>query len=98
MWSLLRGSGREMVPVPEMAAFGERFGFGFVAHAIGTGHFWQTLPGHFCVAPRLLTANLTAKPTEAGGSHGRFTTNGSLYPEQNTTQRKMQKLAEEATA
>jgi hypothetical protein len=31
----LRGSGREMVPVPEMAAFGERFGFQFVAHAIG---------------------------------------------------------------
>jgi hypothetical protein len=32
---VLRGSGREMVPVPEMAAFGERFGFDFVAHAIG---------------------------------------------------------------
>jgi hypothetical protein len=32
---VLRGSGREMVPVPEMAAFGERFGFEFVAHAIG---------------------------------------------------------------
>jgi hypothetical protein len=28
-------SGREMVPVPEMAAFAERFGFEFVAHAIG---------------------------------------------------------------
>src|SRR5437867_8787581 len=34
----LRGSGREMVPVPEMAAFGERFGFQFVAHAIGTAN------------------------------------------------------------
>ena len=32
---VLRGSGREMVPVPEMAAFAERFGFHFVAHAIG---------------------------------------------------------------
>ena len=32
---VLRGSGRDMVPVPEMAAFGERFGFQFVAHAIG---------------------------------------------------------------
>jgi transposase len=32
---VLRGSGREMVPVPEMAAFSERFGFQFVAHAIG---------------------------------------------------------------
>ena len=32
---VLRGTGRDMVPVPEMAAFGERFGFEFVAHAIG---------------------------------------------------------------
>ena len=29
------GTGREMVPAPEMAAFAERFGFEFVAHAIG---------------------------------------------------------------
>jgi len=35
---VLRGSGREMVPVPEMAAFGERFGFDFVAHAIGNAN------------------------------------------------------------
>jgi len=32
---VLSGSGRDMVPVPEMVAFGERFGFHFVAHAIG---------------------------------------------------------------
>jgi len=32
---VLRGSGREMIPVPEMDAFAERFGFRFVAHAIG---------------------------------------------------------------
>ena len=32
---VLRGTGREMVPVPEMEAFGERLGFRFVAHAIG---------------------------------------------------------------
>jgi len=30
-----RGSGRAMEPVPEMAAFAERLGFTFVAHAIG---------------------------------------------------------------
>jgi len=30
-----RGSGREMEPVPEMAAFAERLGFTFVAHEIG---------------------------------------------------------------
>ncbi len=32
---VLRGTGPEMVPVPEMAAFAERFGFRFVAHRIG---------------------------------------------------------------
>jgi hypothetical protein len=35
---VLRGSGRDMMPVPEMAAFGERFGFEFVAHAIGNAN------------------------------------------------------------
>jgi Mu transposase, C-terminal domain len=35
---VLRGSGRDMVPVPEMAAFGDRFGFEFVAHAIGNAN------------------------------------------------------------
>jgi transposase len=32
---VLRGTGRQMVPVPEMAAFAERFGFEFVAHELG---------------------------------------------------------------
>jgi hypothetical protein len=32
---VLRGTGRKMIPVPEMAAFAERFGFGFVAHEVG---------------------------------------------------------------
>lgn len=32
---VLRGTGRDMVPVPEMLAFGDRFGFEFVAHAVG---------------------------------------------------------------
>ena len=32
---VLRGSGRTMEPVPEMAAFAERLGFCFVAHEIG---------------------------------------------------------------
>ncbi len=35
---VLRGTGREMIPVPEMAAFAERFGFQFVAHAIGNAN------------------------------------------------------------
>ena len=32
---VLRGTGREMIPVPEMEAFAERFGFHFVAHERG---------------------------------------------------------------
>jgi hypothetical protein len=32
---VLRGAGRDMTPVPEMAALGERFGFQFAAHEIG---------------------------------------------------------------
>jgi transposase len=32
---VLRGTGRDMIPVPEMAAFAERFGFTFLAHAVG---------------------------------------------------------------
>jgi hypothetical protein len=32
---VLRGTGRQMVPVPEMAAFAERLGFRFVAHEVG---------------------------------------------------------------
>lgn len=31
----LMGTGKDMVPVPEMVAFGERFGFVFRAHAVG---------------------------------------------------------------
>ena len=31
---VLRGTGREMIPVPEMEAFAERFGFRFVAHEL----------------------------------------------------------------
>ncbi|HET9451683.1 MAG TPA: IS21 family transposase, partial [Aggregicoccus sp.] len=32
---VLRGTGRDMVPVPEMEAFGGRYGFRFVAHEVG---------------------------------------------------------------
>jgi transposase len=31
----LKGTGKDMVPVPEMVAFGERFGFAFAAHELG---------------------------------------------------------------
>jgi transposase len=32
---VLRGTGSDMIPVPEMVVFGERFGFQFVAHEVG---------------------------------------------------------------
>jgi len=32
---VLKGTGRDMVPVPEMAAFADRYGFHFQAHALG---------------------------------------------------------------
>src|SRR6202521_4806127 len=35
---VLRGTGREMIPVPEMEAFAERLGFRFRAHRIGGDH------------------------------------------------------------
>jgi hypothetical protein len=35
---VLRGTGREMIPAPEMEAFAERLGFRFVAHAIGNAN------------------------------------------------------------
>jgi hypothetical protein len=35
---VLRGTGREMLPVPEMEAFADRLGFRFVAHQIGNAN------------------------------------------------------------
>lgn len=35
---VLRGTGADMIPVPEMAAFSERYGFKFRAHAIGNAN------------------------------------------------------------
>jgi hypothetical protein len=35
---VLRGTGRDMIPVPEMEAFAERFGFRFVAHQVGNAN------------------------------------------------------------
>jgi transposase len=32
---VLRGTGKDMIPVPEMAAFSERYGFEFQAHEVG---------------------------------------------------------------
>jgi len=43
----LTGTGKSMVPVPEMACFGERFGFSFVAHEIGDANRSARVEGPF---------------------------------------------------
>jgi hypothetical protein len=44
---VLKGSGASMVPVPEMVAFGERYGFEFKAHEIGDADRSARVEGHF---------------------------------------------------
>lgn len=44
---VLEGSGATMVPVPEMVAFGERYGFEFKAHEIGDADRSARVEGHF---------------------------------------------------
>lgn len=44
---VLKGSGSRMVPVPEMAAFAERYGFEFKAHEIGDANRSARVEGPF---------------------------------------------------
>lgn len=44
---VLHGTGKDMVPVPEMAAFADRFGFAFAAHAVGDANRSARVEGHF---------------------------------------------------
>jgi transposase len=44
---VLKGTGPSMVPVPEMAAFAERFGFQFVAHEVGDANRSARVEGPF---------------------------------------------------
>jgi len=43
----LRGTGPSMVPVPEMVAFGERYGFRFIAHEVGDANRSARVEGPF---------------------------------------------------
>jgi transposase len=45
---VLRGTGGDMVPVPEMAAFADRFGFTFVAHEKGDANRSAVVERSFC--------------------------------------------------
>ena len=44
---VLRGTGKDMVPVPEMVVFGERFGFTFAAHEVGNVNRSARVEGPF---------------------------------------------------
>jgi transposase len=44
---VLRGTGRDMVPVPEMLAFGERYNFVFRAHEVGDANRSAQVEAHF---------------------------------------------------
>jgi hypothetical protein len=44
---VLKGTGKNMVPVPEMAAFGERYGFKFRAHEVGDANRSARVEGPF---------------------------------------------------
>lgn len=44
---VLKGTGRDMVPVPEMEAFGKRFGFDFMAHEKGDANRSARVEGPF---------------------------------------------------
>ena len=56
---VLSGSGATMVPVPEMAAFGERFGFAFRAHEIGDANRSARVEGPFDYIENNFFANRT---------------------------------------
>lgn len=56
---VLRGTGREMVPVPEMEAFGRRLGFEFVAHAVGHADRKARVEGPFNYIERNFLAGRT---------------------------------------
>ncbi len=43
----LKGTGKDMVPVPEMVSFGERFNFSFAAHEVGDANRSARVEGHF---------------------------------------------------
>jgi len=44
---VLKGTGKDMVPVPEMTVFGQRFGFTFAAHEVGDANRSARVEGPF---------------------------------------------------
>jgi hypothetical protein len=68
---VLRGTGREMIPVPEMEAFAERFGFRFVAHAIGNANRSARVERPFSFIENNFLAGRTFPSWEALSSQAR---------------------------
>ena len=67
----LKGTGKDMVPVPEMAAFGERFGFVFAAHEVGDANRSARVEGHFKFVQRNLFAGRTFCDWDDGNAQAR---------------------------
>jgi hypothetical protein len=68
---VLRGTGREMIPVPEMEAFAERLGFRFVAHAIGNANRSARVERPFSFIENNFLAGRTFASWEALNSQAR---------------------------
>lgn len=67
----LAGTGKDMVPVPEMVAFGERFGFKFAAHAVGKANRSARVEGHFDFVQRNFFAGRTFRDWDDANSQAR---------------------------
>jgi transposase len=69
---VLRGTGREMVPAPEMATFAERFGFHFAAHEIGDANRSARVERPFWFIENNFLAGRTFSSWEALNPQARF--------------------------
>jgi hypothetical protein len=55
----LKGTGKDMIPVPEMVCFSERFGFQFAAHEVGDADRSARVEGHFAFIQKNFFAGRT---------------------------------------
>jgi transposase len=67
----LKGTGKDMVPVPEMVAFGERFHFAFAAHEVGDANRSAQVESHFKYAQKNFFAGRTFRDWDDGNAQAR---------------------------
>lgn len=67
----LKGTGKDMVPVPEMACFGKRFGFHFAAHEVGDANRSARVEGHFRFVQENFFAGRTLHDWHDGNAQAR---------------------------